>query len=136
MTEKQKNIDAWSTAGAAKGITGSFVGTQWFTIDSGCNAVLFDLLMASVAAPTNVEAQLLWSPDGGVTSYGPLDVVNGTSTGTAEVQDLVVQTLSTADGHHTISIGGLSQGMSYCLQLRCTGGTTPTAIVKGFVCVL
>ena len=137
MSAKQKWIDAWSTGGVAKAITANFVAsTVWWLIDSGCNAVLLDILMASTGAPTNVEVQLLWSPDGGTTVLGPLDVVNGVSTGTAEVQDLICRTLSTANGHHTISIGGLAQGISYCLQVRCTGGVAPTALITGHVCTL
>lgn len=136
MAAQMKQIDVWSTAGAAKAITGSYVGTQWWTIDGSGNAVLLDVLMASTAAPTNVEVQLLWSPDGGTTSLGPLDVLNGVSVGVAEVQDLSARLVSTANGHHTVSIGGLAQGVSYCVQLRCTGGTAPTALVKGYVCTL
>jgi len=128
-----KNIIAWDDGvGGAGAIGAAFSDGHWFT-NLAYNVVIFDILMASTVAPTNIEAQLQISPDGGATVMGPLEVENAKAAGIAERQDGVFQQVSTADGHHSLTIDGLVQGMSYRLQLRTADGTAPTAYVLGYL---
>lgn len=131
-----KNILVWSdgaTPPAAQALTTSFtaVAAPWLQCPDDIDALVLDVLLASTAAPTSVDVQLLWSENGGTTAKGPWDLTQLLESGVEEHQDLVIRTLSTADGHHTLTCRGLVPGLAYQVWMRATGGTDPTALVYG-----
>ena len=130
---QEKWIEAWSDGAAGpETVTGAFAGGEWMPSVNGHNVLVFDVLLASTIAATYLEAQIHWSPDGGTTVLGPLDVENIVSGGVVEIQDMVIRHMSTADGHHTISVRDLIQGAAYRIQLRQVGGTAVTALVYAY----
>ena len=131
-----KNLQLWNdgaTPPAAKALTAVFAvgGGEWFVCPDSADSLVIDIFMASTVAPTNVDLQLLWSEDGGTTIKGPWDLTQYISGGVEEHQDLVLRTVSTADGHHTVVARGLVPGLAYQVWARAAGGTAPTALVTG-----
>jgi hypothetical protein len=137
MTTPSKMVEVWSDgSGGFRAVPATFAADtsdQWFLIRGNHDFAIFDLELASTAPATYVEAQLILSPDMGETPLGPIDIENTKSAGVSERQDASFRHLSTADGHHSISVDGLAQGMTYLLKLQVTGGTAVTARVYAYL---
>lgn len=120
-------IDAWSTAGAAKALTTSYVaGTAFKSRDAD---ELWLSLVTSATGVTSLDLSVRWSDDGG-TTYHELPTVDSISSGVVAVSDNEVEHAGAADnGNHSWGPVFIPSGCDICVYAKRTGGDATSALV-------
>lgn len=113
------NIDAWSTSGAAKTLTSSYVaGTAFKT---RCANTLNLALESAISGTsmTSLDIALEWSPDGG-TTYFVFDAINSVVAGVVDEDD-ARWAMPGSGGYHTLK-ASIPPGIQMRVKAKRTGG--------------
>lgn len=119
----KRGIDAWSTAGAAKALTTSFVAGTAFKSRYADTLVLHVTTSATVTTTTDVQVEE--TLDGG-TTYAPLEAINSVSAGAVSQNNAVWQLPGSVAGTYRATMS-ITPGATVRVSMKRTGGDATSA---------
>lgn len=121
-------IDAWSTSGAAKALTTSYVAGTAF--DSEDADELWVSMITSATVTTSTDIRVVWSDDGGSEYFEVPAIGSVSSAGVVSADDLSVEHAGgAANGNHSFGPFAIPSNCKIRVDAKRTGGDATSALI-------